>query len=1512
MSLHIYNSNNKSWKMYTNTLSSISGDDLTIKPYDGKNISLEVSGNNAIFIKKGDTSYNLSNLITGTGLGTSATIVSGSDASFTNIDVSGNLNPLNANGSSLGSSAKIWGNAYIRDVSISNVDVSGSLNPLNANGSSLGTAVKYWNNAYIRDVSITNLDISGNLNPLNANSSSLGSSTKIWGNAYIRDISATNVDVSGNIIPSTSATTATGGTITTSGAYNIHSFTTVGTTQFTVTAPVTIEYLVIAGGGSGGVGAGGGGGAGGVLSGTTTLSAGSYNITVGAGGTSVFNDNQGIDGSSSSIGSLIVTTGGGGGGSWATGTGRNGGSGGGASAVSTFAGGTGIAGQGFAGSARLDTNTGGGGGGAGAAASGKNGAIGITSTITGITKYYAGGGGAGSGSNIGLAFGGTYQTANGTYGGGNGASTSGTKQPFQDALANTGGGGGGTEGYTGNSGAGGSGIVIIRYILSSLGSSTKIWKNGYINDVSVSNIDVSGNLNPLNANNSSLGASAKYWGNAYIRDVSVSNIDLSGHLIPLVAANSSLGSLLKRWKTVYADDIILNKINGATYSAGGGSTVLTSITSNVVPSTTNTYSLGSITNYWNNTYINNLRVVNRAQEMNLAYIPSNISIPFIPSQGQILGEPFTLSATTYSNTDYNGYGSALNSDGTIFAISSASTPALGCVRVYKFNDVSWQLMGPIIYGTATANIYVFYGLGLRLSYDGRTLSTPISGSSGSFGIYRYNDISWNNIGYLTSGRSWEANSLSGDGNTFAIANSIANGNTGTVFVWKYINNVWTSIASITNTSTSIYGINFPSDIALSYDGNTLVGSNRNYPSTANQQGVALVFKYNNISWQQLGLSIYGPVPVQEFGFSQPSISSDGLTVLIGGYLEGRVFKYNAIDLSWQYLGAIPGQVSGYNLFGGRMSSDGTIIATWYSNKAFIWKYRSGSWVKIVESSDGTGVNGYALSADGTVYATCHSTPTFIKIHKLNINGNYYGLAKDAYPSLDPSSCGVKAVQTWTARTVPEANAWRSVCWSPELSLFVAVSENGTNRVMTSPNGITWTARTASELNVWFSVCWSPELKIFVAVAISGTNRVMTSLDGTTWTPKTASEANQWRSVCWSAQLGLFVAVSDTGSNRIMTSINGSTWIARLATQLNGWNSVCWSPELGLFVAVSWDGTNRVMTSPNGTTWTPQSAAEANGWASICWSRELGIFVAVASSVTGTNTVMTSPDGITWTPRLAPLSGWLSICWSPELRLFIAIAWTGSNRVMTSPDGINWTSRLATDGNVWVWLCWSPELGIAVAVLDSNGSNRVMTSSLKGRPPTSYNVFDSTFNSIDETGKWTFQNILTQQLMVNTTSYSSDDRVKHNEVIINNGLDVIDRLTPKFYQKTLDMLDASYNGDLSGHTWTYEAGLIAQEVLQVPDLGFAVSGGDYYEPIIVNDLSGNDLSNNDLSNNDLSKNLMKQVYGLNYNSIFVYGLAAIKELHAKVKAQEISIMNRQIIINSLTSRIEALDPSNPSN
>ena len=101
---------------------------------------------------------------------------------------------------------------------------------------------------------------------------------------------------------------------------------------------------------------------------------------------------------------------------------------------------------------------------------------------------------------------------------------------------------------------------------------------------------------------------------------------------------------------------------------------------------------------------------------------------------------------------------------------------------------------------------------------------------------------------------------------------------------------------------------------------------------------------------------------------------------------------------------------------------------------------------------------------------------------------------------------------------------------------MAVAYSGTNRVMTSPDGITWSPQSAAEANGWWSVTYGNGL--FVAVAQSGTNRVMTSPDGITWSPQSAAGASSWRSVTYGN--GLFVAVAYSGTNRVMTLADATT------------------------------------------------------------------------------------------------------------------------------------------------------------------------------------------------------------------------------------------------------------------------------------------------------------------------------------------------------------------------------------
>jgi hypothetical protein len=279
---------------------------------------------------------------------------------------------------------------------------------------------------------------------------------------------------------------ASGGTVTCTGDFKIHTFTGPGT--FTVACAGnyagsnTLEYLVMAGGGTGGSSAngsnyrgGGGGGAGGYRESSgagagsytvsplgsgvpgITASVTSYPIVVGGGGSGSCNANN--PGSVSTF-STITSAGGGGGGRDSgnpTPT-QYGGSGGGAAAGYAGTRDPGLGNQPPV-SPPQGTNGGGPNTPGGDAPGANSGSGGGGATVAGVKASNTSGapGGTGATSNI-------NNTPTVRAAGGGGGNESGNSTG-PSASANTGGGGGGANGGPSDTGggSGGSGIVIIRY-----------------------------------------------------------------------------------------------------------------------------------------------------------------------------------------------------------------------------------------------------------------------------------------------------------------------------------------------------------------------------------------------------------------------------------------------------------------------------------------------------------------------------------------------------------------------------------------------------------------------------------------------------------------------------------------------------------------------------------------------------------------------------------------------------------------------------------------------------------------------------------------------------------------------------------------------------------------------------------------------------------------------------------------------------------------------------------------
>jgi hypothetical protein len=247
--------------------------------------------------------------------------------------------------------------------------------------------------------------------------------------------------------------------------------------------PAYIQGLLPAGGGAGGAAhGGGGGGAGGLIhiASYPVQQNQTYTVSVGAGGPPIFIRN-GANGQDSTFGSSSTDTlraiGGAGGLTQRDGTVTSGGSAGGQAAcdyicptsISTsgqgFPGGNGIAGY----FAPFNGDGSGGGGGAGgpggdatlciAGAGGPGLAFDIETP--GTDKWYAGGGGGYAGSDP-YSTDCVYQGAGGIGGGGRGGLDNNLNVAAKAGEPDTGGGGGGTA-WGSFGGAGGSGVVILRY-----------------------------------------------------------------------------------------------------------------------------------------------------------------------------------------------------------------------------------------------------------------------------------------------------------------------------------------------------------------------------------------------------------------------------------------------------------------------------------------------------------------------------------------------------------------------------------------------------------------------------------------------------------------------------------------------------------------------------------------------------------------------------------------------------------------------------------------------------------------------------------------------------------------------------------------------------------------------------------------------------------------------------------------------------------------------------------------
>lgn len=264
--------------------------------------------------------------------------------------------------------------------------------------------------------------------------------------------------------------------------------------------------------------------------------------------------------------------------------------------------------------------------------------------------------------------------------------------------------------------------------------------------------------------------------------------------------------------------------------------------------------------------------------------------------------------------------------------------------------------------------------------------------------------------------------------------------------------------------------------------------------------------------------------------------------------------------------------------------------------------------------------------------------------------------KSSYPDLD-GEIGFLCDAVWTERT-SSYSSYGIYGAAYGAGMYVTCGES--NKVASSPDGVTWTQRTSGLATGDINAAIYADGRFVVAGAGGG---CAYSANGTSWTVGGAISGMTTSGLAYGA--GLYVAVGNLG--QLLTSPTAVTWTSRTSSfGSSAMLSVVYGA--GVFVATGDNG--KIATSPNGITWTQRTSPFLGTETVARVLFDGGKFVAFAQASGTISKIATSPDGITWT-LVASLSssGSSGAGLAFDGQLYVLIAET---YIYASDDGANWT------------------------------------------------------------------------------------------------------------------------------------------------------------------------------------------------------------------------------------------------
>jgi hypothetical protein len=228
---------------------------------------------------------------------------------------------------------------------------------------------------------------------------------------------------------------------------------------------------------------------------------------------------------------------------------------------------------------------------------------------------------------------------------------------------------------------------------------------------------------------------------------------------------------------------------------------------------------------------------------------------------------------------------------------------------------------------------------------------------------------------------------------------------------------------------------------------------------------------------------------------------------------------------------------------------------WTLRTAFQKDWRSvcfgnGLFVAVAQDAQGIAQNVIMTSSNGIVWTLLNTNISIlIQLQSVYFQNNYFV----AVGSGGAIFANALNITNWTVCSYSPSSTknyvWSTITGNSSFNQMISFSPNA--KIMISQNnGGGW-----SLLSNQYTYLTGDRISIiyanglYVAVSNNGTYRAMTSNNGTSWSLRTVP-LNSWTSVTFGLN-GLFVAVANNGWNRVMVSDNGIDWVSIPLTTPSG-------------------------------------------------------------------------------------------------------------------------------------------------------------------------------------------------------------------------------------------------------------------------------------------------------------------------------------------------------------------------